>query len=181
LLVNLAKLHDWSFAVFSLENLPLEQHMAAIAEKYTGKPFHNGARQRMSAPELEAAMQWTNEHFAWIMPNNEDDWTIEKILAAVSQLCLRRGIRGLVIDPWNELEALRPSGMTETEFNLAIIKAHSCFCAQPRCARLGCGPSVQVVPKRRRQVSGAYSLRLLRLCALAQQGGQWRGCLARVV
>jgi twinkle protein len=53
LLVNLAKLHDWNFAVFSPENLTLEQHMAAIAEKYAGKPFHDGARQRMSAPELE--------------------------------------------------------------------------------------------------------------------------------
>jgi len=39
LLVNLAKLHGWNFALFSPENLPLEQHMAAIAEKYSGKPF----------------------------------------------------------------------------------------------------------------------------------------------
>jgi twinkle protein len=67
-------------------------------------------------------MRWTNDHFAWIMPSSEDDWTIEKILAAASQLCLRRGIRGLVIDPWNELEALRPSGMTETEFVSQSLK-----------------------------------------------------------
>ncbi len=122
LLVNLAKLHDWNFAIFSPENLPLEQHMAAIAEKYAGKPFHDGVKQRMSTAELEAAMQWTDEHFAWIMPSSEDDWTVEKILARASQLCLRRGIRGLVIDPWNELESLRPSTMTETEFISQSLK-----------------------------------------------------------
>ncbi len=43
LVVNLATHHEWRVAFFSPENLPTEQHMAAIAEKHIGKPFH-GAR-----------------------------------------------------------------------------------------------------------------------------------------
>jgi twinkle protein len=179
LLVNLAKLHDWNFAVFSPENLPLEQHMAAIAEKYVGKPFHDGARQRMSVAELEAAIQWANEHFAWIMPSSEDDWTVERILAAAAQLCLRRGIRGLVIDPWNEL-ALRPSGMTETEFISQSLKRIRVFARNRRV-------HVWVVvhpSKLYRNDAGKYPVPTLYDCSGSahwRKGGQWRGCLARFV
>jgi twinkle protein len=130
LFVNLAKLHGWRFALFSPENLPLEQHMAAIAEKYIRKPFHDGPTPRMSPEELEAAMAWVSEHFSWIMPSSEDDWTLEKILATAGQLCLRRGIRGLVIDPWNELEALRPNNMTETEYISQSLKRVRVFARQ---------------------------------------------------
>jgi len=34
----------------------------------------------------------------------------------------RKGIRGLVIDPWNELEHVRPAGMTETEYVSVVLK-----------------------------------------------------------
>ena len=84
----------------------------------------------MTREDLERAMHWVDEHFTWIMPNSEDDWTVEKILAAAGQLCLRRGIRGLVIDPWNELESLRPSGMTETEYISQSLKRIRVFARQ---------------------------------------------------
>src|SRR5262249_10543577 len=69
--VNLARLHGWNFAPFSPENLPLEQHMAALAEKFVKKPFHDGPTPRMSPEELETAMAWVNDHFSWIMPSSE--------------------------------------------------------------------------------------------------------------
>jgi twinkle protein len=128
--VNLARLHGWRFALFSPENLPLEQHMAAIAEKYLRKPFSDGPTPRMSQEELEAAMAWVNEHFSWILPSSADDWTVDKILATTGQLCLRRGIRGLVVDPWNELEALRPAHMTETEYISQSLKRIRVFARQ---------------------------------------------------
>ena len=130
LLVNLARLHGWSFALFSPENLPLEQHMAAITEKYIRKPFDDGPTRRMSPAELEAAMGWVKDHFTWILPNSEDDWTVQKILTTAAQLCLRRGIRGLVIDPWNELESLRPSSMSETEYISSSLKRIRVFARQ---------------------------------------------------
>jgi twinkle protein len=122
LLVNLARLHGWRFALFSPENLPLEQHMAAIVEKYVEKPFNSGPTARMTREELERGMAWASEHFTWIMPNSEDDWTIEKILAIAGQLCFRHGIRGLVVDPWNELESVKPPTMTETEYVSHVLK-----------------------------------------------------------
>ena len=127
LLVNLAKFHGWSFVLFSPENLPLEQHMAAIAEKYLKKPFYDGPTPRMSRTEFETAKIWIDEHFRWISPNNADDWTVDKILTTASQLCLRRGIHGVVIDPWNELESTRPAQMTETEFISQSLKRLGLF------------------------------------------------------
>jgi twinkle protein len=128
--VNLARLHGWNFALFSPENLPVEQHMAALAEKYMRKPFSDGPTPRMSEQEFEDALQWVGEHFAWILPSNEDDWTVDKILEAASRLCLRRGIRGLIIDPWNELEPLRPRDMSETEYVSNCLKRIRVFARQ---------------------------------------------------
>jgi twinkle protein len=127
LLVNLAEKHDWNFALFSPENLPLEQHMAAIIEKRVRRPFHRGPNARMTEAELDEGMAWAQEHFAWIMPSQEDHWTIGKILDAARQLCLRRGIRGLVIDPWNELESQRPPSMSETEYISHALKRARVF------------------------------------------------------
>jgi twinkle protein len=128
--VNLAEIHDWRFAIFSPENLPLEQHMAALIEKHARAPFNDGYLARITQSELKQSMDWLNERFFWIMPSNEDDWTLDKICQAAAQLCLRHGIRGLVIDPWNELEAQRPQGMSETEYISQSLKRIRVFARQ---------------------------------------------------
>ncbi len=92
------------------------QYMAAMCEKYIRKPFNDGPSARMSRAELNDAMNWTREHFTWILPKSEDDWRIDNILDIGAKLCLRNGIRGLVVDPGNELENSRPPGITETEY-----------------------------------------------------------------
>jgi twinkle protein len=130
ILVNIARLQNWSFALFSAENQPVETHMAMLAEKYLMKPFNDGPTQRMSEQEFEKASEWLDKYFTWILHNNADDWTVEKILDAAGKLCLRRGIRGLVIDPWNELETLKPSGMSETEYISQSLKRIRFFARQ---------------------------------------------------
>jgi twinkle protein len=70
-LCQLAKRHEWSFAVFSPENAPIEQHMASMAEKYIGKPFTEGPTQRMSRAEFTTGLKWVEEHFKWILPSDE--------------------------------------------------------------------------------------------------------------
>lgn len=132
MLVNLASLNGWRFGLFSPENLPVEQHIAAIAEKYRKQPFYDGPTVRMSKESLDKAVAWIDEHFKWILPSSEDDWTVDKILAAASSLCLRHGIRGLVIDPWNELEPMRPKALSETEYISQCLKRVRAFARQRR-------------------------------------------------
>lgn len=113
LIINLAKQHGWVFAVCSPENMPVSRHIAKLAEQYTGKPFRVGPTTRMSPPELIEAMEWLHEHFVFIAP--DEALTITALLQQSKALVTRHGIRGLIIDPWNEFDNTRPNGQTETE------------------------------------------------------------------
>lgn len=42
--------------------------------------------------------------------------TVDGVLKLAKALVFRKGIRGLVIDPWNELDHSRPSNLSETEY-----------------------------------------------------------------
>jgi twinkle protein len=112
--VNLAHSHGWRFSMCSFENPPAE-HIAKLAEKYSGLPFWDGPRRRMSETNLQRAMEWIADHFLLIRFDDEAP-TIEAILEKARAGVMRHGVRGLVIDPYNEIEHRRPSNMTETEY-----------------------------------------------------------------
>jgi twinkle protein len=113
LMINLAEEHGWVFAVCSPENMPVSRHIAKLAEQYTGKPFRVGPTARISPYELIHAMDWLHEHFIFIAP--DEVLTISALLQQSKALVTRHGIRGLIIDPWNEFDHTRPHGQTETE------------------------------------------------------------------
>ena len=120
LTINLAAAHGWRFGVFSPENQPFSLHLAKLAEKYTGRPFNPGPTERMSRADMEAAMAWLNAHYTFILPEAP---SIDAILDTARQLVLRKGLRGLVIDPWNEIEHARTAAQTETEYiSLALSR-----------------------------------------------------------
>ena len=121
-MVNIADAHGWNFAIFSPENQPLEDHMARVLEKYVGSPFMDGPNLRMSKEELEDGKSWLADHFTWILPNDDKQWTLDIILDAAKRLVLTKGIRGLVIDPWNEIEHDRDDRQTETEYISLSLK-----------------------------------------------------------
>lgn len=122
LMVNLADLHGWGFGIFSPENQPIEEHMARIIEKYVGLPFSEGPTPRMSEAELLRGTEWAGQRFFWMLPGEEKHWDIDWILARASELVSRTGIRGLVIDPWNELEPNRKRDETETEYISRVLR-----------------------------------------------------------
>jgi twinkle protein len=122
LMINLAQYQGWHFAVFSPENQPLEDHMARMVEKWARMPFSHGPSERMDRASLDKGMAWLNSHFDWVLPDDDTDWTIETVLDRARQLVFRKGIRGLVIDPWNELDHELPPGMTETIYVSKVLK-----------------------------------------------------------
>ena len=113
LLVNLAVRHGWSFAICSPENQPLQRHHAGILAKYRGQPFHDGPNPRMSKAEMHQARDWSREHFAFVLPEVP---TVDAILERVRVLVFRMGVKGVVIDPWNELEHSCPENKAETVY-----------------------------------------------------------------
>lgn len=113
LAVNLARLHGWKFGVYSPENFPLEYHAEKLMEKYVGKPFRDGPTERMSPSDRDRAISFVDAHFHFQMP---DAPTLDTLLGQAKQLVAQHGIRGLIIDPWNEVEHLYKTGQTETQY-----------------------------------------------------------------
>jgi twinkle protein len=109
LMVRLAQHHGWAFGVCSPENQPLERHLAGICSVFTRMPFNDGPIPRMSREQMQVARGWAERHFAFVLPSEP---TIEAVIERADVLVYRMGIRGLVIDPWNELDHSRPSNMT---------------------------------------------------------------------
>lgn len=121
IMVNLAKFSDLTFGIFSPENQPIERHFAGIIEKYHRKPFDKNKKDRMTREEMEQGKRWVDKHFSVILPHEDDDWHIQGVLSLAKTLVFRKGIKGLVIDPWNELDHSRPAGQTETEYISSVL------------------------------------------------------------
>lgn len=116
LTVSLAKHNNWKFAVFSPENSK-EQHVTKLAEKIVRKSSDPRSEDRMSFDEFGQGYTWVNSRYYFIEADNQAnlptlDWILEKASAAV----LRYGVKGLIIDPYNEIEHKIPQGMNETHY-----------------------------------------------------------------
>jgi len=114
LMVNLMW-KKWRFAIFSPENQPLERHIAKLTEKAVGKPFYRGAKERLTSKEVQDAQELLNPVFTFLLPE-DDEISVDGILKLAKTAIFRKGVKGIVIDPWNEIDHTRPAGISETEY-----------------------------------------------------------------
>lgn len=121
IMVNLAKHDDWHFGIFSPENQPIARHFASIMEKYHEAPFDLGKPGRITEEQKEIGKKWLKEHFSIILPDEDANWSIDGILDLAKILVYRKGMKGLVIDPWNEIDHSRPANQTETEYVSSVL------------------------------------------------------------
>jgi twinkle protein len=112
LMVNLARNHDWKFAVCSFENQP-EIHISRFMEIYTEKRFFDG-KNRMTEEDKELAFKWVENHFIMMDSETIEPTSIDSVLERARIAVTRMGIRGLVIDPYNYIE--NKTGGSEHEF-----------------------------------------------------------------
>jgi twinkle protein len=116
IMCNIARSAGWAFAVFSPEYASPKHHVRNLIQIWTGKPFMEGSANRMSEDEAVIAIRNINEHFHFILPE-EAAPDIDSILSRAKQLIRQKDqVRGLVIDPWNKLEASRKPTQSETEY-----------------------------------------------------------------
>ncbi|KAL6603143.1 hypothetical protein ACP70R_043504 [Stipagrostis hirtigluma subsp. patula] len=145
LLCNINDQCGWKFVLCSMEN-KVREHARKLLEKRIKKPFfdarYGGSVERMTPDEFEEGKQWLNETFHLIRCEDDSLPSINWVLDLAKAAVLRYGVRGLVIDPYNELDHQRPSNQTETEYVSQILtkikrfaQHHSChvwFVAHPR-------------------------------------------------
>lgn len=115
--VLMAQIHGWQFAVFSPENWPLERHIKTLLEKIVKKPFARDGQaiQRMTKGEATDSLRWLDQHFHFIAPQ-ESLLSVDTVLEKARIAIFRHGCRGLIIDPWNELDHQFGFGQTETQY-----------------------------------------------------------------
>lgn len=92
-------LHGWKSAFFTPENYPLKFHYAKMFEKLIGKKFSQALTSEI---EWDMAYDYIRDNFFYIL--NEEDFTVKSILDSAKILVKTRGIKIVVIDPYNKLE-----------------------------------------------------------------------------
>lgn len=92
-------LHGWKVAYFTPENYPLKFHYTKIYEKLIGKKF---SRDKSTEIEWDMAYEYIKENYFYIL--NDEDLSINSILESSKILIKTRGIKIVVIDPYNKLE-----------------------------------------------------------------------------
>lgn len=113
--------YGWKWAYFSPENAPLSYHASKLTEKLVGKKF--GA-STMPLREYQMAKEYIESNFYFIFPT--DNFKIDTILEKARVLVRRKGIKGLVIDPYNKLES-EQGNRSETQYVSLLLDKLSGF------------------------------------------------------
>lgn len=93
---------NWRWAIFCPENYPATDFYIDVIEMYVGKHIDNRMGNKMSQDELYEAIDFFNDHFIYVYPDEAHD--LQTILTIFRSLILRHGIDGFLIDPWNQLD-----------------------------------------------------------------------------
>ena len=90
---------NWRAVYFTPENYPLKYHYAKLYEKIIGKRFRSNSSNEM---EFEMAFEYIRKNFYYIM--NEEDFTVDTIIRNAKQLVRTKGVKVVIIDPYNKLD-----------------------------------------------------------------------------
>lgn len=122
--VRMNMLYDWKFAFFSPESMPIDYHVSTLIELITGKKFEEKTLPYM---EYEQAKQYANDNFFFIYP---DSYTMGNILDKAKSLVRRKGIKALVIDPYNRVESEQDFRKSETQHISSVLDQLTNFAQQ---------------------------------------------------
>ena len=104
------KLFAWKSAFFTPENYPLVNHIDKLYEKIAG----HSMRVNYNQVESEIVIDHINNNFFYIL--DEEDQTPAKILDCAKYLVKTKGIKVLVIDPYNTIDHQYDKYTTETKY-----------------------------------------------------------------
>ncbi|MFV0404203.1 MAG: AAA family ATPase, partial [Bacteroides graminisolvens] len=79
----------------------------------------------------DRVLGYLDRNVCHIMP--QDDFTVDNILQKAAELVNRRGIRVLVLDPFNRMEHQHPEGMSETQYISSFLDKLSNFALRYNC------------------------------------------------
>lgn len=110
ILSRLNLLHDWKVAFFSPEFYPIYEHMGQILETLGGKRFLS---ENYSHSEYETMKDYVCRNFFWLDP---DDTDVNSVMERAKYLVKKKGIKALVIDPFNSLTDRDKQNVRQDEY-----------------------------------------------------------------
>ena len=128
IVVRLNLKYGWRTAYFSPENMPIAYHLQKLIEKLIGKRLN---QKYMSQEEYDKGKKYLAENFTSILP--EENFGIDEILAKAKALVRKKGIKILVLDPYNAIDHQIPTGMTETQYISYFLSQLRNFAVRQNC------------------------------------------------
>lgn len=96
---------QWRFAICSPESYPTAFYYARLIKRLIGKKF---SKANIDEDLLLECREWIKSRYHLIAPPQGYD--LDEILERARILVLKKGIKGLIIDPWNRIESNMPNG-----------------------------------------------------------------------
>ena len=112
-MLNLAQNHGWKFAIFSPEH-STAMHIRRMVQMHLGLSLDEGFTNRMDKKQLNDGLAFINKHFFFIETKDAVP-SIDLILKVAKSSILKHGVKGIVIDPFNEVSAKREGNQREDE------------------------------------------------------------------
>jgi len=110
LISRLNFIYGWKAAYFTPENYPLKYHYSKIHEKFSGNKF----KRENDKSDFQTIYERIRHNFFYIL--DEDDLTVESIMKSAKAFVKQKGIKILVIDPYNKLDHQQKRGENETQY-----------------------------------------------------------------
>lgn len=105
----------WKWAIFSPENFPANDFYDDIIEMYVGKWLAD-----MTEQEYIDACLFIDLHFFYVYPDDEHD--INSIHEKFRHLILKKGVDGVMIDPFNQLDSNQKAYQREDQYLSEVLK-----------------------------------------------------------
>lgn len=110
ILSKLNLIHDWKIAFFSPEFYPIYEHMGQILETLGGKRFSD---ENYNSQEYGIMKDYVSHNFFWL---DADDTDVSSVMDRAKYLVRKKGIKALVIDPFNALTDKERPNVRQDEY-----------------------------------------------------------------
>lgn len=114
---RMAERYQWTTAFASFEQMPQVDHRRNLRTFFNRK-----LEVHQSEEEKDRADRWIDKHFSFIVPDMDDEVNLGWVLDCCEAAILQHKAKLIVIDPWNEMDHVRPPDMTLTEYTGYAIK-----------------------------------------------------------
>lgn len=121
ILSRLNIIHDWKIAFFSPEFYPTYEHMGQIIETLGGRRF---SKENYTQQQYEVMKEYVCRNYFWLDP---DDTDIHSVMERAKYLVRKKGIKALVIDPFNALTDKDKPNVRQDEYISEFLQEMRAF------------------------------------------------------